>query len=187
MTDETAGETLRHHLRERTRARHDRLDARMSESGLSSPGAYSRFLSTQLAARAGIEDWCRHYCPPELCPPLQCEIIRSDLDALGTGPHEQALPFRPGTAIDPIGVVWAIAGSSLGNRAILAQLRKAGAQHLPTTFLADPAMPAFWNRLRPQLDEPASPDVVASAIAGALDVFDHFLAVAGVAQLEEAA
>lgn len=182
-----AKSTLRQHLRVQTRASHDLLDETLSDSDLSEPLAYARFLTTQLAARAGIEAWCDQHCPAELLPPAQIDLLQRDVSQLAQVDHTPVAAFRPDPTIDPIGVAWAVAGSSLGNRTILARLRKAGDTDLPTHFLADPAMPKFWNRLRPQLEQPATCDQAANAVKGAQAVFDHFLTASENTYLEWAA
>ena len=73
---------------------------------------------------------------------------------------------------------WVLAGSSLGNRSILAQLKKRGgaAAHWPHAFLGDDAMLDFWKALRGRIECPVPADQQHAAGHGAQAVFDHFIA-----------
>ena len=70
--------------------------------------------------------------------------------------------------------------SSLGNRAILAEIRrKTKAQGLaawPEEFLGDDGMLDFWKHLRSHIEGRAEMDALEVAIEAAAAVFDHFIA-----------
>ena len=101
-------------------------------------------------------------------------LIARGLAGLGLAlPHSTAFALPQGA--EPIGLVWALAGSSLGNRAMLHQRRKIGAAG-PERFLADPAMSAFFSGLRARIERPASAELASRAVAGAQAVFSAFLA-----------
>ena len=178
-------QTIRQHLRTATSEAHDRLDRAMAALDLVQRGDYARFLRIQHAARGPIEAWCRASLPEELLPPSQLALIESDLADLGEsmGPAH-ARPFIA-SAEGALGIAWALAGSSLGNRAMLADLRKRGGAALPTRFLGDGAMPAFFARLRPKLEQPIDEAVI--AVAGAHAVFARFAEVAAAHLTAEAA
>lgn len=156
---------------------HDALDRAMSRLDLADRADLAEFLRIQLAAREPIERWVARHCPPAYAPPPQSHLIRADLALLGHAPADHG-----GEIVLPVdaapGVAWALGGSSLGNRAMLADLRKRGAS-VPTAFLSDPAMPAFFARLRPLIERPVSdPAALDAAVAGARAVFVRFAALA---------
>ncbi|MFN3990849.1 MAG: biliverdin-producing heme oxygenase [Erythrobacter sp.] len=173
---------LRLHLRTATMAAHELLDHTMqAASGWRSLGDYARFLSLQHAARAPVEAWLEAHAPADLRPPSQTPLIACDLAALG-----QALP-RPAAAFAmradsegaALGAAWVLAGSALGNKAILKQMRRASAAHgggWPATFLGDGAMLGFWQSLRPRLERPVSAAQATAAAKAAGAVFAHFIA-----------
>jgi len=154
---------------------HDSLDQSVAGLDLLRLADYHGFLARQLAARDGIEDWADQHCPALLRPPSVSGLLGEDLaelEQLDGGAWEGAAelailaPFALPAGADPLGLAWAIAGSHLGNRAILVRMRKAGASAaLPCRFLADGSMTAFWQRLLPRLQEPvrdAEPALVAA-------------------------
>lgn len=189
---------LRHSLREATAHAHDQLDSTMrAVAGWSSQADYARFLSLQHTARAPIEAWLAANAPHDLIPPEQTPLIAADLDALGQRPPTERIEFMPQCALGPsaadyeskdhlnqrseaLGIAWVLAGSSLGNRAILAEIRRTakakGWRDWPAEFLGNEAMLAFWKRLRTELENSAEMEVVEVASRAATSVFDHFLA-----------
>ena len=169
-------ENLRTGLRDATRQGHDALDLSMRDTGWRDRASYGRFLQMQHAARAPIEKWAGRACPAELSPPPQTRLIEDDLAELGIAPVAPPYEFELPENADPIGLAWAIAGSSLGNRAILHDISKSAEEDLPTRFLADESMTSFWNSLRPALGEFVSDQEKAAATLAALAVFDHFRA-----------
>jgi heme oxygenase len=181
--------TLRHDLKSSTADLHSRLDARLGALDLADRADYARFLRIQLAARGPIERWCGAHLPAALLPPAQSALTAADLAALGVIGGAAAMPFAapPMCAGTALGVAWALGGSSLGNRAMLAHLRRTASGDWPTAFLADPAMPAFWSALRPHLERSANAEETRAAVAGAEAVFAQFLAAADRAPLRAAA
>ena len=150
--------TIRDGLRATTREAHDALDLSMSRLDLADPEDYACFLAIQLAAREPVEAWCAAHCTPDLRPPAQASLIRADLVELGrNAPPASSPPKYLPHDLEPLAVAWVMAGSSLGNRTLLARMRKAGASGMPTDFLDDPAMTNFWQGLKPKLDRPAAP------------------------------
>ena len=172
----TAGRvaSLREGLRAATRDAHDSLDAGVSGADLARPAEYAAFLQAQLAARLPVERWLATHCDADLRPPATVPLLLDDLHALGRPFSLAPARFDPPADADPLGAAWSIAGSSLGNRAMLAHMRKAGAADLPTAFLSDAAMTTFWTSLRPLLDRPARPGELARASAAARAVFACF-------------
>jgi len=161
-------------LRRETAASHDRLDGAMAGLELNNPADYALFLRLQLAARAPIERWAALHCEEALRPPQSVSLLLGDLAQLGA---ESTLPegtFAPPTGSHPLGLAWAIAGSHLGNRALLTRLERQGTD-LPTTFLADPRLLAFWKRIRPLLEIPATEGPAAGALVAAEAVFACFV------------
>jgi heme oxygenase len=165
-------ESLRTCLRENTSEAHDRLDGRVSALDMPDAREYTVFLRFQYAARAPIEDWLERRAPDLELPPM-APLIAQDLAALDASLPALA-PFRCPAARGAIGIAWALAGSHLGNRALLVRLRKSGAEDRPTAFLADQTMREAWQALLPQLEAPADRLECAQAVTAALAVFDHF-------------
>ena len=166
--------TLRSRLRSATAPLHDQLDASMS-ADLSSPQAYGRFLRVQLAARAPVEAWLAGHASPDLVPPPMASLLVDDLSSLGLPFSLASAPFALPDSADPLGAAWALAGSHLGNRAMLAQLGD-DARSMPTAFLSDLTMAHFWRGLLPRLAEKASTAVAGPMVDAAERVFAHFLA-----------
>ena len=120
-------------------------------------------------------------------PLSQLALIEADLADLGESiGAASSLPFIA-SADGALGIAWALAGSSLGNRAMLADLRKRGGAALSTRFLGDGAMPAFFASLRPRLEQPIDEAAIAAAVAGAHAVFARFAEVAAAHLTAEAA
>ena len=176
-------QTLREHLREATSHSHELLDASMRPaSDWRSLGDYARFLTTQHAARLPVEAWLSRYAPAELRPPEQTPLLESDLDELAqttAAPrHEFELDYRADATV--VGVAWVLAGSSLGNRAMLGDMKRAAPEgpSWPHEFLSSRAMTDFWKRLRARVEAPANLTQAKEASRAATAVFDHFLEVA---------
>lgn len=165
-------QTLREFLRENTAEAHDRLDGRVSALDLSEADDYAAFLRFQYAARAPIEAWLAQRAPDLDIPPM-ASLIEQDLAAMDE-PLPELATFRCPAARGAIGIAWALAGSHLGNRALLVRLRKSGAKNRPVAFLADESMRLAWEELLPQLEAPADRLECAQAVTAAHSVFDHF-------------
>lgn len=182
-------ENLRQTLRGATASAHDLLDGTMREAaGWTTRKDYTRFLSLQYAARLPVEAWLEANAPDDLRPPAQAALIAKDLGDL----HEDLPETAPEFAIAPqqhadentdraqaLGAAWVLAGSALGNRSILAEVRRTaqdnGATDWPTTFLGDSAMIEFWKGLRKQLEVGAEAETVDLASQAAATVFQHFI------------
>ncbi|MFL0357647.1 biliverdin-producing heme oxygenase [Erythrobacter sp. GH1-10] len=170
-------------MRTATASSHERLDHEMrSASGWGTHADYARFLGLQYGARLPVERWLSTHARDWLRPPEQCALIARDLDNLDAEAPEPGAAFRiapeagSGREAQALGVAWVLAGSSLGNRAIVSELARKGRGHWPKAFLGDPAMLAFWKRLRPSIEVPADASTIASASRAAVAVFDHFIA-----------
>lgn len=148
----------------------------MRSTGWDDASSYAEFLKIQFAARQPIETWIAAQ-NDAAAPPQQCDLIVTDLTELG---GESAISDRefvlPHDA-DRLGVYWALAGSSLGNRSIFKELERNGLDYLSSTFLTDVAMQAYWLQLRPQIELPASVALAEAMAKGAEAVFQHFRAV----------
>lgn len=182
----TGTDDLRQYLREHTAAAHDRLDQGMARFDLAEPRDYAAFLSIQLAARAPIEAWCAAHAPPGLTPPEQAPAIRADLAQLGIRNVVDAAPLTT-DFVEPLGVAWALGGSLLGNRAMVAHLRKRVPDTWPVRFLSDDAMTVFWKALRPRLEGPADAETARGAAISAQAVFARFEAALAAHEKREAA
>ena len=178
--------TLRTVLRDETKDAHDALDARLGDMPLSTTADYTIFLRIQYEARAPIERWCERHLDGA-APPAQAPLIADDLAELGAQTPAPPAAFRLPAGADPDGLRWALAGSVMGNRAMLVQMRKRGLSHLPDRFLSDEAMMAFWKEMRPTLERPAEPDRAAACVTAAEAVFERFTLAADALLLERAA
>jgi len=174
-------------LRDATWALHERVDHALVSLDLADRLDYIGFLTVQFAARGPIEAWIARGLSQFEPPPPQTGLIAADLHALGAATPADITEHFDCDPAGGLGVAWALGGSSLGNRAMLADLRKRGAA-MPTTFLGDPAMPAYFARLRARLELPADDAETAEAsIAGARAVFAAFLRAAARADMKRAA
>lgn len=183
-----ATDNLRQSLRGATAQAHDLLDNAMQEaSGWTKKSDYARFLTLQYAARAPVEKWLNLNAGRGFAPPPQSPLIADDLRALNLAIPPVASDFalderlmREHASSATLGAVWVLAGSALGNRAILGEIKRAacGAPSWPHTFLGDEAMLTFWKSLRRQIERPAGAAEMNAASAAAAAVFDHFLAAA---------
>lgn len=166
---------LRQELRMATQDVHDRLDSSIDFQTLCDPATYKKFLLAQISARKPIEDWLSVNCPAEIRPPAQVHLLQRDLEAMGAeGEIDEGPPFALDEENGVLGAVWAIAGSSLGNRTILSKLMKQGCKDLPTEFLSDGTMPQFWKTLLQRIEKDASAETIASSCQAAHAVFDRF-------------
>lgn len=160
----------------------------MAVAGWTTRDGYVRFLQTQLAARLPIEDWASVNCEAALRPPPHSYLMQEDLAELSAKPAAPVSEFALAEGASQLGAVWALAGSSLGNAAILRDVQMAaGDNSWPVRFLSDTAMHTFWKGLLPQLEAQASADAIDAACEGALAVFDHFLKAVRSLQMREAA
>ncbi|MBO6526580.1 biliverdin-producing heme oxygenase [Erythrobacter sp.] len=169
------GRTTREYLKACTAPSHDRLDGRLGTLTEGGERDYADFLEIQYRARQDVELWLADHAPTT-APPGQTGLIAQDLETLGRAAPTDFPALETPADADPIGVCWVLAGSSLGNRAILARLAKTGMQW-PTAFLSDRRMTAYWQDLRPILERPHSPDRDRAALAAAQATFAHFNAV----------
>lgn len=167
-------ETLRAVLRRETRELHDALDARIGVLDLGSHDDYARFLQIQLAGRQPVENWLSSRADaPDL--PNSTATLGRDLEAIGGDAPSSTRAFAPPHGCDAIGAAWVLAGSSLGNRAMLRDLDRREARPRSTLFLADPAMTEAFGAMREAIERPVEhPE---RAVVAARAVFDHFLAV----------
>lgn len=174
MKQATDTHNLRSALRSMTKAAHDRLDASIGTLDLSDPAEYSDFLAIQYAARRPIEAWCAANMPADMCPPAQSDLIAADLATLGSRSPDHCPAFTPPANAGWLGIAWALGGSSMGNRAMLARMHKSSAHDWPTAFLADAAMTEYWAALKPRLEQPVSDALIDKAANGANAVFQCF-------------
>ncbi len=193
-SSQTASVTLRSRLRESTAALHDLLDGLMRDAaGWNTREEYIDFLTLQHTARLPVESWLLINASGAQCPPPQCDLIAKDLAAMGAAPaRRKNTPALPLLKIDcdgghdnrsfVLGVAWTLAGSALGNRAILKEIRKINllqnAETWPHSFLADRQMLDFWHTIKSEVERPASAAYASSAAHASAAVFQHFIACA---------
>ncbi len=170
------GRTTRDYLRVGTAEAHDTLDVRLGALVEGDERDYARFLDIQYRARVNIQSWLSERCA-DTAPPRQTDVIARDLAELGVPIPSHSPAFDVSADSDPLGTCWVLAGSSLGNRAILARLVKAEMQW-PVAFLSDRRVVEYWQRLRPFIERPHSPVDDPPVLAAAQASFAHFNAVA---------
>lgn len=175
----SAPSSLRQHLRQGTAPLHDALDARVAQQSLADPEAYGDFLCRQYAARAAIEQFVSAALEAPFAPPPTLDHLIADLADLGRPPPPEGAPFALAADAHPAGLAWAIAGSHLGNRAMLAALTRQTTA-LPHRFLADPAMSAYWRDLRPLIEGDWPEEQIHAAVRAAQAVFMRFAQAFGV-------
>ena len=183
-----ASDNLRASLRDATTRAHDLLDNSMrAAAGWQTRADYARFLKLQYTARLPIEGWLARHAEPSDLPPPQCPLIAQDLLELGERVPLCLTSFAAAsvdeiTQSDVLGTAWVLAGSSLGNRAIHAEVRRiakaAGETDWPARFLANDDMLQFWRALRPRIERPADAQEMERATLAAAAVFEHFLPLA---------
>ncbi len=147
--------------------------------------SYAAFLAMQYRARRGIESWLGLHLP-DTAPPKQCALIAEDLASLGATVPEDAPGVELEQDDDPFGLCWVLAGSALGNRAMLVRLQRAEPE-LPVRFLSDPEMMEYWRSLLPRLRQPHAPGADTGALRAARTTFAHFDAVASGSAMRKAA
>ena len=152
---------------------HDVLDESLAPAALGDDAEYAAFLAAQYAARLPVERWVAERDLPD-APPPQCHLIVDDLAALDTVVPAPTKSFELPANADPVGAYWALAGSALGNRAILNRRRKLG-RSAPVRFLSDEAMPNYFKSLRPHLERSTTLVDARPAIRAAKAVFEQFL------------
>ena len=175
--------STRTYLKNGTAASHDRLDTRLGALVTGDARDYAAFLDIQYRARVGVEDWLAGSGTP---PPCQSNLLAQDMSALGRAVPEDAPAFTPPAGSDALGVCWVLAGSSLGNRAILARLRK-NKVDWPVDFLSDMGMTTYWRSLLPALERPHSVAMDEAALQAAQATFSHFNAIVADSLAREAA
>jgi heme oxygenase len=152
---------------------HDRLDAGTDAAALGDDARYAEFLTAQYRARKPIEVWASRHLDENSTPPPIADLLADDLRELGVAiPPFRAFQLPPSAA--PLGVAWAIGGSSLGNKAMLAERRRSGARHAER-FLSDTRGMDFFRSLLPRLTASVSETEAAGAIGAAEAVFATFL------------
>ncbi len=170
------GLTLRAALKERTRDLHDRLDRTVGGFATEETGPYGAFLAVQYAARASIERWALAELREDVRPPELAALIATDLAELSV-PCPAMQTFVLPAGADWRGVAWALGGSALGNKALLAARRRAGLTGA-ARFLSDPRTAVYFRRMLPMFEEPATPAIEEGAVAAAAAVFGTFLGAA---------
>jgi len=178
---------LRQRLRAATATLHDRLDDAMGKMPVGNDTAFARFLTIQYASRTFLDGAFAVQKPAKIgIPPSQIDLLVRDLATLGSEPPQIdgcASLVSPAAAL---GAAWVLSGSSLGNRAMLAQRRKVGLDHADT-FLSDPRMPAYFRTLVPLLAGDFDTHEQNQMIDGAVMAFTVFLDTLSDIELKEAA
>ena len=171
---------MRDYLRRETRAIHDRLDVMAANMPLAGDAEYASFLRAQGEVRTVLDNAFTFHPPLGLpAPPRQTMLIEADLDELNApgltcGP---AVSFANG--YEALGAAWVVSGSSLGNRAMLAQRRRSGLDRAHA-FFSDPAMPEYFKRVASALETPFTDPECEQICKGAhlaFGLFEHNLAV----------
>lgn len=117
---------------------------------------------------------------------MQSTLIAADLAVLDAAPPVPEGFLRFKTSDEALGAAWVVAGSSLGNKAILNRRRKIGLV-TADSFLSDDALPSYFRRLLAVIERPASAERLNEAINGAIAAFAEFEGAIAAHVLEQAA
>ncbi|MBX7458293.1 biliverdin-producing heme oxygenase [Qipengyuania sp. 1NDH17] len=178
---------MRERLRQATGEIHARLDETVGHMPVSSENEYAAFLSAQFAARCAVERALAMQPPMGLAaPPSQAAALAQDLADLGVTPERMPHEFALDTPAAALGAAWVLAGSSLGNKAMLVQRGKTGSKG-PERFLSDTGLARYFGGLLHVLDRPHSEADIAQAITGALATFALFEQAFAAVRLEKVA
>ena len=154
---------------------------------VSSENEYAAFLSAQFAARCAAERALAMQPPMGLAaPPSQAAALSQDMADLGIRPERMPQEFVLDTPAEALGAAWVLAGSSLGNKAMLVQRGKSGAKG-PERFLSDTGLARYFGGLLHVLDRPHTEADISRAITGALATFALFEQAFAAVRLEKAA
>lgn len=154
---------------------------------VSSKNEYASFLSAQFAARCAVERALAMQPPMGLAaPPSQIAALSQDLADLGIRPERLSKEFTLDTPAAALGAAWVLAGSSLGNKAMLVQRGKMASEG-PERFLSDASLARYFGGLIHVLDRPHSQADILEAIAGALATFAVFERAFAAVRLEKVA
>lgn len=149
--------------------------------------SFARFLTIQYASRRYLDAGFSDDQPAQVgAPPSQIDLIARDLHALGSEPVEIAGSASFGSTAAALGAAWVLSGSTMGNRAMLAQRRKLCLDHADA-FLSDPRMPAYFRSLLPLLAGEFDRIEQDQMIDGATLAFTVFLDVLARSEMKEAA
>lgn len=169
---------LRDQLKQRTRARHDAVEARFDRHDI----ATLHGLEATLRAHAIALDWCVAVLPGFMVAERnQLKALRfaASCDLRRLGLFDQTSPPRPDnwTVPHPLGLIYVIAGSRLGARVLLKRLAGSGDERVlaATAYLACPAGDDLWQSTRRALERgTVSPDEQTEIISAAETGFDWF-------------
>ena len=165
---------MRNELKDATEAIHDRIDHAVGALPLLSEKDYAAFLGAQYTARSIVERALAKQSPPEPgSPPSQLQALEADLADLGASPRSGETTIDLRNEYEALGAAWVLAGSSMGNRTILAQRRRAGLTNAER-FLSDAAMPRYFKQLLRTMDSFNGQPMVDDAICGASKAFAVF-------------
>ena len=140
---------LRSRLREQTRDAHDSVDTLFGQHDLATREglsitlqAHAIALRRSLAALPGRNS--RSYARTLL---IMLAAIESDLAALGVSPTGVDQSDPTDTAIHPLGLIYVIAGSSLGARILLSDIRKSNDPDVvsATRYFSCPESAEMWK------------------------------------------
>ena len=178
---------MREELRQATGEIHARLDKTVGHMIVSSEQEYGSFLLAQFAAHRAVERALAMQAPLGIAaPPSQTPTLLQDLADLAIDPPRLLIELTLDSASAALGAAWVLAGSSLGNKAMMAQRRKAGATG-PSRFLSDVGLARYFGGLLHVLDRSYSESDTAEAVAGALATFTLFEKAFAAVRLKKAA
>ena len=165
---------MRNELKDATAAIHDRIDHAVGALPLLSEKDYAAFLGAQYTARSIVERALARRSPPRIGPPpSQLAALEADLEDLGTSPKPGEMTLDLRNEYEALGAAWVLAGSSMGNRTILAQRRRAGLTNAHR-FLGDAEMPCYFKQLLRAMNSASGQPMVEGAICGARNAFAVF-------------
>tara|TARA_R110000751_G_scaffold8822_11_gene34147 strand:- start:4021 stop:4587 length:567 start_codon:yes stop_codon:yes gene_type:complete len=153
---------LHKHLRENTRAAHDRVDQLFGGLMLSSRHDYLLFLLSHYLAHQTLENYFSDVLPLDERPPCVSSLLAGDLSTLGLT-CEMEIPFSMGDETAPLGVSYVIAGAHFGQRVLRARWAKSSNSDIldAGAYLTSQDMALFWPivRDRMEIERPSACDL----------------------------
>ena len=141
---------------------------------LSGIQGYIAFLKAQGEVRSALDEAFEYHAPLGIAaPPSQTALINADLQDLGEAGLSAKPIIRFANAYESLGAAWVVAGSSMGNRTMLARRRKSG-YDTANAFFADASMPAYFTHVVKILNTPFTEPEQQQICAGACRTFALF-------------
>lgn len=174
----------RFHLRDSTRAEHERTDAAFSALDLAQRDDYRVFLTSHLLAYRSLEPVFGAALSDALRPPSMAGFLADDLRALDVAEPEMDGPVFDGNAL---GAAYVVAGSHFGKRVLSRRQGRSDDDVVRSAghYLGSSALKTYWPVLLQEIEQ-ASPDELERLADGASAAFTLFADCLTLARKERA-